>query len=135
MIGTLERHTAFSLASALLLCSALARADVCVYKPPSVRGIRGVVVDPGGRGISGAAVSVSKNDSLIASTQSNESGKFAIARLPSGAYEVQINAKGFATANYTVKISHPPTFLHRGHLRIQLAVGGNVCDGDIRVRR
>ena len=61
-------------------------------------GITGIVTDPSGAAIAGAEVTARDLDrGLPYVTQSNESGNYALPRVPPGRYEVRVASEGFRT--------------------------------------
>ena len=105
-----------------------AHANVCVHKALKVRRIMGMVVDPDGRPISGAKVTVILHEP-VSEQNSDPDGSFAFDSLKTGTYEVRVSAKGFATAGYFVTL-HRPNASYKRVLRIRLLVGGEVCSDD-----
>ncbi len=60
--------------------------------------LRGVVVDPNGAAIPGAAVKATNTATGVArSTTTNEEGAFTFSRLAPGDYEVRVESQGFST--------------------------------------
>ena len=99
------------------------------YKSPAKR-IQGTIVDLNGEGVYGADVSVYdhpevwSDDSLnddqkrakqtkVATTSTDEDGKFSLRKLPKGAYEIEFNKGGFDTLSVIVEVdpsSHAKKF-------------------------
>src|SRR5882724_9624353 len=72
----------------------------------------GVVVDATGARVAGAAITASaKNFSLVRTAKSSKVGEFTIESLPPGAYEVKVEAPGFApkSGTVTVAVTSTPT--------------------------
>src|SRR5258708_6968312 len=72
----------------------------------------GVVVDTTGARVAGATVTASaKSFSLVRTAKSSKVGEFTIESLPPGAYEVKVEALGFAaqTGTVTVAVTSTPT--------------------------
>src|SRR5512146_2457410 len=70
-------------------------ADVCVYRPPSVRHVVGTVVDSSGRPIPGVKIAIIQGSESVASATTDDAGKFAFDSLKEGAYELAATAVGF----------------------------------------
>jgi hypothetical protein len=68
-------------------------ADVCVYKPPSVRLVAGIVVDSSGRPIPGVNVAIIQSGESVASATTDDTGKFRFDWLREGAYETRYKSK------------------------------------------
>ena len=107
-------------------------ADVCVYKPPSVRLVAGIVVDSSGRPIPGVNVAIIQSGESVASATTDDTGKFRFDWLREGAYELATKANGFQRARYKVLLSRPSKHWNRS-LQIELAVGVEHCGGDIKI--
>ncbi len=59
-------------------------------------GITGIVADPSGSSVAGADVEVQDLDRGVSwTTQSNETGNYALPRLPAGRYSLRVTADGF----------------------------------------
>lgn len=106
-------------------------ADVCVYKPLTVRHVAGSVVDSSGRPIAGVNVVIFKGGESVTSATTDEAGEFRFDSLREGAYELAANANGFQTARYKVVLSHSSMHWNRS-LQVELAVGLEHCSGDIK---
>lgn len=68
-----------------------------IAQPQEIRAtITGVVTDPSGAGIAGAAVSArNTNTNLLVTTNSGADGGYTLPKLPPGQYELSAEAKGF----------------------------------------
>lgn len=121
---------------ALLLLSAMwampCFADVCVYKPPTVRRVAGTVVDSAGRPIPGVTVVIFQEGASVVSATTGDNGTFSFDTLKEGAYELAATANGFQSARYRVSLHRPSSHWNR-LLQIELAVGLPHCGGEIRV--
>lgn len=61
--------------------------------------IKGIVIDPNGASVSGAAVTATlKNSSLKFATETDDEGRFLLSNLPAGLYELSCDALGFMKA-------------------------------------
>ncbi|MEZ5362066.1 MAG: carboxypeptidase regulatory-like domain-containing protein [Bryobacterales bacterium] len=61
-------------------------------------GITGIVTDPSGAAVAGAEVTARDLDRGVTyTTESNESGNYALPRVPPGRYEVRVASEGFRT--------------------------------------
>ena len=123
----LSRRTLFVL---LLASASTALADVCVYKPPSVRRIVGVVVDPSGEAIPGAEITIRRDGRIIKSITTKESGEFVFDSLPQAEYGIHVTANWFQNAFYKVRLPRPRKSWDR-KLRIELGIGELHCGGGI----
>jgi hypothetical protein len=126
------RKTGGIILAALLWFTTNMSANVCVYKPPHVRHICGVVVDRYGEPIEGAQVTVQENGTPVGVKQTKADGGFDFPSLEAGEYEIQVSADNFTSGNYKIFLSRPAKTCKR-ILRIQLAIGGEDCPGDIAV--
>ncbi|WP_348261638.1 carboxypeptidase-like regulatory domain-containing protein [Telmatobacter sp. DSM 110680] len=107
-------------------------ADVCVYKPPNVRHVAGIVVDSTGQAIPSVKIAISRRGESVATATTDASGRFRFDSLKQGDYELAATAVGFQSAHYKVLLNHPS--LHWGRsLQIELAIGLPHCGGDIKV--
>lgn len=109
-------------------------ADVCVYKPPTVRHVAGTVVDSSGQPIPGVTVEVTQDGESVASTTTGDSGSFKFDTLKEGAYELAVRGNGFQSARYKIVLHRPSMHWNRS-LEIELAVGFPHCGGEIRVAK
>jgi hypothetical protein len=107
-------------------------ADVCVYKPPKVRHVAGVVVDPSGHPIRGVNITIIRDGASVDNTKTNEAGEFSFNSLKEGTFELSAAATGFRSARYSVLL-HRPARQWNKSLRIRLEVGAWECNGDIRI--
>lgn len=110
----------------MMLASTCAGANIhklMEYKPP-IKRLHGRVIDASGEGILLARITVFSNpevwsdDSLffeqkrakqmrVASTSTDEDGRFSLKRLPSGSYEVEFSKDGFNTFSVIVQVGRP----------------------------
>ena len=104
-------------------------ADVCVYKPPKVRRVCGVVLDQSGRPIPGVRVMVLKNGTTVRTATTDEVGEFDFSGLQAGKYELDAALAGFQHARYQVSLSKPTNSCSHA-LRVQMAVVGIHCEGN-----
>ncbi len=123
---------AIAISTGLLCLPRLVHADVCVYKPPTVRLMQGVVVDPSNQPIPTATVTIKRNGETIKTATTNDTGHFSVVSLPEGSYEIAASAVGFSTGQYNVILAHQTTGWKK-YLRIRLTVGIVHCDGAIEV--
>jgi len=107
-------------------------ADVCVYKPPKVRHVAGVVVDPFGHPIPGVNITIIRDGASIDNTKTNDAGEFSFNSLKEGTFELSAAATGFRSARYSVLLHRPASQWNKS-LRIRLEVGAWECNGDIRI--
>lgn len=107
-------------------------ADVCVYKPPTVRHLAGTIVDSSGQPIPGVRVVITQDDAPVASATTGDAGDFRFDTLKEGTYELAATANGFQSAHYKVVLHRPLTQWNKS-LQIELAVGLPHCGGEIRV--
>ncbi len=108
-------------------------ADVCVYKPPKIRRVCGVIVDPSGAPLRDATVTVLKGGTTVKALTTDDTGEFDFDVMQPGKYELDASLAGFQHARYQLTLSKP-THSCRHALRVQMAVGSIHCEGDgIRV--
>jgi hypothetical protein len=117
--------------TAVVLAVERADADVCVYKPPKVRRVCGMIVDSDGRPISDVNVAVLKDGTTVKNATSDEAGEFDLGGIQAGKYELDATATGFQHARYQLTVLKP-TDSCKHALRIEMVVGGIHCGGDIR---
>jgi len=88
-----------------LLLIAVACAPLTAWAQQAGGVIAGRVVDPQGLAVAGAAVTV-RGDGWLQTTASGEAGRFRLANVPPGAYDVTVDRTGFArrVASVTVTI-------------------------------
>ena len=104
-------------------------ADVCVYKPPKVRRVCGVILDQSGSPIAGVRVMALKDGTAVQTATTDEVGEFDFSGLQAGKYELDAAVAGFQHAQYKVSLSKPTNSCKHA-LRIQMAVGGVHCESD-----
>jgi hypothetical protein len=95
-------------AAAYVLCVLLWLASAVGAQTTTTGQIAGVVRDPSGAVVGGAAISVSSAAGVVRSTVSDESGLFALSILPPGSYHLTVKKTGFAEATadaVTVRIT------------------------------
>ena len=95
-------------AAAYGLCVLLWLASAVGAQTTTTGQIAGVVRDPSGAVVGGAAISVSSAAGVERSTVSDESGHFALSILPPGSYHLTVKKPGFAEATadaVTVRIT------------------------------
>jgi hypothetical protein len=95
-------------AAAYVLCVLLWLASGVGAQTTTTGQIAGVVRDPSGAVVGGAAISVSSAAGVERSTVSDESGHFALSILPPGSYHLTVKKPGFAEATadaVTVRIT------------------------------
>src|SRR5215469_6963870 len=81
--------------------------------------VSGTVVDPSGRVISGAQITLMRPESKsYASTRSDSSGSFRIDAVPAGAYVLTVEAKGFQPLQRDINVTRKPL----ASLRLALAI-------------
>ncbi len=108
-----------------------AKADVCVYKPPTVRRVCGVFVDSSGTPIPGVNVTVLKDGTAVENAKSDDAGEFDFDVLQAGRYELDATMSGFQHAHYQITLSKPSKSCKHA-LRVEMAVSSIHCGGDIR---
>ena len=125
-----------SFSSAILLVvlvSALrTKADVCVYKPPKVKRVCGVIVDSSHRPIPNVNVSVLKDGATVKVARTDSAGEFDLDAILAGKYELDIKIAGFVHSRYELTLSKPSDTCKHA-LEIEMEVGGVHCGGDIRL--
>ena len=91
----------------LLLCLALCVFSAMAAVPDSaVVGLNGKVTDVTAAPVAGAIVTVSNNQGVLTSTETNEYGAYSFPALKPGSYSVRVNSPGFAMyENRSVTVS------------------------------
>jgi outer membrane receptor protein involved in Fe transport len=123
------RKTVLNYFPALAVCltAALAFAPAARAQQLAAATLRGVVTDPQGAVVSGAAVRATNAATGAArETTTNEEGAYALPNLPPGEYEVRVSATGFAT-----KTSERPAVLRVGQsvtLDAQLEIDARLAE-------
>ena len=118
------------LAAFVVLTASGLPADVCVYKPPKVRRICGLIVDSQGVAISGVGVTVLTGGTTVATSTTADAGEFDFDALDAGTYELDVIASGFRHARYQLTLSSPTTSC-KNALRVQMEIGSLHCEGDL----
>lgn len=121
-----------SVALLFLVVPNLADANVCVYRPPKVRQLHGIVLDTSNEPIPGVVVSILREKEIIESSTTGDDGVFALRSLPDGKYTIHTEARGFIDSGYEVVLQN-----HTDHwkrvIEIKLAVGMDYCVGSISI--
>ncbi len=95
-----------------ILCLALAAAQ-------ENRVVRGWVEDPSGAPVPQARVELTNQAGEVqAKTQSGEKGEFELAGLPSGEYDLEVEAKGFDKYTRRISVGQKPDVPERIRLRV-----------------
>jgi hypothetical protein len=125
---------ALSVAILMTITSALqtTQADVCVYKPPKVQRVCGVIVDADGRPIPNVNVSVLKEGTALNTSTTDGTRQVDFDSIQSGKYELDAAVAGFQHARYQLTVSKPADSCKHA-LQVKMAVGSIHCDGDIHV--
>jgi Carboxypeptidase regulatory-like domain len=133
MIEAMQRYAYFILMFLAYFGSAVpVSADICVYKPPVVRRVAGIVVDTNGQPVPNTTVTVFQDEASIAESRTDENGGFGFLSLKAGVYLVTFKATGFQTGSYRVTLRRPNP--KDGHaLRVEIIIGSIHCGGDIKV--
>jgi len=105
-------------------------ADVCVYKPPKVRRICGVIVGPDGAALPGVEVTIFKDANTIVVSKTADVGEFNFDVMEPGKYDLDVVAPGYKHARYHLTLASP-TSSCRNALRVEMDVGLH-CVGTIR---
>jgi hypothetical protein len=92
-------------------------ADVCVYKPPKVRRICGVIVGPDGAAVPGVEVTIFKDATTVVVSKTADAGEFNVV------------APGFKPARYHLTLARPTSSCTNA-LRVEMDVGSLNCVGD-----
>ena len=106
-------------------------ANVCVYKAPTVGHIHGRIMDLSDYPIPQAQVTVMRGEETIQSNVTGGTGEFNFDSLPDGKYEIDVKARGFQHARYSLKLSSRRS--PQPVLRITLGIGSIYCQGSIEV--
>ncbi|HEV2862254.1 MAG TPA: TonB-dependent receptor [Pyrinomonadaceae bacterium] len=124
--STLKLTAAVAVCAALFLCLAPAASA----QQLGAATLRGVITDPNGAVIPGAAVRATNVATGAArETTTNDEGAYTISNLPPGDYEVRVEAKGF-----TAKVSTSPAQLRVGQtvtIDTRLEVAGVIETTDL----
>jgi hypothetical protein len=115
-----------------LVASDCCLANVCVYRPPKVKQLHGVVLDTTNAPIADAVVKLSRGDEIVEESTTGDDGELDFGSMPDGKYQIHTDARGFVDSWYEVVLQD-----HTAHwksvIEIKLAVGINYCDGSISV--
>jgi hypothetical protein len=79
--------------------------------------LQGLVLDPSGAAVSGAAVNVS-NAGFDTSTTTDGNGQWLVLNAPSGTYKIVITAPGFATTVMNANFNSNLLFILTSNLRV-----------------
>jgi len=104
-------------------------ADVCVYKPPKVRRICGIIVDPQGVPVPRVTVTILKGTRKVETTTTEDNGEFDFDVMESGKYELDATASGFNHAQYQMTLASPSRSCEHA-LRVEMEIGSIHCKGD-----
>jgi hypothetical protein len=88
-----------------------------VAAPPIAGQLQGLVLDPSGAAVSGAAVNVS-NAGFDTSTTTDGNGQWLVLNAPSGTYKIVITAPGFATTVMNANFNSNLLFILTSNLRV-----------------
>lgn len=126
----IRRVVLFSVAAAfVVLTVAQLTADVCVYKPPKVRRICGIIVDPLGAAVPGVEVTIFRGTDAVAVSTTADAGEFNFDLMEPGKYDLDVTAPGFKPARYHLTLLSP-TKSCRNALRVEMEIGSVHCVGD-----
>ena len=113
---------------------------VVIEEERRVKFLRGRITDPSGAALGGVLVEVCRDPHLmgqeyvpssgagmmkrcrVASLKTGGAGKFSFPRLPPGKYELRLNASGFNTLSYIVRIVSPKKRIRQEDLTIEMPV-------------
>jgi hypothetical protein len=132
MSASVRKSFSLSVSLAIIFATQTTQADVCVYKPPKVQRVCGVIVDPYGRPIPNVNVSVLKEKVALETATTDGTGEFDFDSIRSGKYELDAVVPGFQHASYQLTVSNS-AWSCKHALEVKMAVGGIHCDGGIRV--
>jgi len=104
-------------------------ADVCVYKPPKVQRICGVIVDPQGAAVPGVQVTIFRGADVIAASTTADAGEFNFEVMEPGKYDLDVTARGFKPARYHLTLLNPTKSCSNA-LRVEMEAGSVHCAGD-----
>jgi|SRR5271166_3643392 len=117
----------------LVVSTGTAAANVCVTKRiKSLARTCGSVIDAVGEPIPNAKVTILKDGTEVAETQTDDGGKFSFETLKEGTYEIRVRANGFQTFGFRIVAVKPARKCKRT-LRITLSVGYSSCAGDVQL--
>jgi len=120
----------FSVAATfVVLTVAKLTADVCVYKPPRMRRICGVIVDPQGAAVPGVQVTILRGADTVVASTTVDAGEFNFDVMEPGKYDLDLTAPGFKPARYHLTLLSPDKSC-RNALRVELQIGSIHCVGD-----
>ncbi len=105
--------------------------DVCVYKPPRVRRICGIMVDSQGIAIPGVRVTVFKDVVPLKTSTTDQTGEFNFDTMEAGKYELDVEASGFMSGRYQLTLTRP-THSCKHSLRVEMEIGYPCRGGNIR---
>ena len=126
------RSWLLSVAMLFLAATGSCPANVCVYKPPKVRQLHGVVLDMSTEPIPGAVVALGKGAEIVKKSITSDDGEFDLGSMPDGRYKIHTVARGFIDSWYEVVLQNQTDQWKRA-INIKLAVGMDQCDGSISI--
>lgn len=125
-----DRLTRIALALTTLASISLsAHGQVDCVDPNLIRvsRIQGHVFDPSGAPIPAAQVSLSQNNTIVATNQTGEAGGFSF-RVPGGEYEIRIQAKGFDQLHFHVSSGNDVSSdFRKSDIRAILSIAHGSC--------
>jgi len=125
------RPIAVAIVSTVLLCSAA--ADICVDETQKIRRVSGLVVDANNYPIANVKVTLLKNQTAERAAKTTDDGTFVFGELPPGDYELDFSIPMFRYARYRITVTKAARI--SDILRIEMAVGGVTCEGNIRTMK
>jgi Carboxypeptidase regulatory-like domain len=136
-MGMMHRVLATALVGVLLLwVRATGTTETCLaFHLKPLHCVCGAVIDLSGAPIAGATVTVLKQGTEPIAQQTGDDGKFSYDKLSAGKYDIQIQAHGFKTFQFSIVIIRPDSRCKRA-LRVSLTTGyPEYCDGVFLVKR
>ena len=113
-----------------LLSSVLsANANVCVYKPPRVKRVCGVIVDSSGEPLQGVSVELLRNGILLQNVKTDGLGTFDLDAWDTGEYELSMSENGFTPGRYRLTLTKAQRACKRA-LKIEMSTF-DPCGGEI----
>ena len=111
----------------LFICICIpASAKVCTIETFKIKDIAGIVLDENGNAIANAQVEVSKiKASATGHTLTDANGMFYLPDVPTGKYELRVQAVGFEEGWLEIVLNRPKKKMNTGQqsLRIVLTLG------------
>src|SRR5262245_64999180 len=126
---SLQRY--FAALCCVLFSTVLANAQPVATPTSEGSELAGVVKDSTGAFVPQATVTLlNARQSAVASTTTDEQGRFALKGAPAGAYELRVAGRGFASRSKAVRVSSAPD---AEHSRIEITLGVESLTAEVTI--